>query len=342
MGHLLRRVNFIKPDCPVLRANTSLSLSKEVQMRIINLVFALTKVRVLRLMVLISSFAKVISLNLPLRFATFPLLQYLNYETAPVNKNPSTCDSRLDVNVDVLVSLYKFENFIPVLERSVHSCFSNPRITFHFVLVSGTTLESNWLNGMVAGTHHKVYRVEERIGIYKAWNLAISGGSGEIITNLNADDRRLPHSICSQASELQIETCDGSFGNFILSSNIFDLPDLGSGRLLVSSLGNFDEFVLVDHSKNLMHCAPMWRRSLHNKFGKFDESLKSAGDTDFWLRVMSGGGKFSRYEAVTAVYFHNPDGLSSSTSSLGHNEWRSVRDAYLHRKHLSNSKRLKN
>jgi hypothetical protein len=29
----------------------------------------------------------------------------------------------------------------------------------------------------------------------------------------------------------------------------------------------------------------MWRRSLHQLHGYFDESYKSAGDYDFWLRV---------------------------------------------------------
>jgi hypothetical protein len=302
-------------------------------MRSVKLVFALIKVRVLRLNLLVFSLAKVLSLGLPFRFGTFPFLKFLNYETLPPLKSATECILKLNTHVDVVISLYKFYKYIPVLERSLQSCFLNPRITFHFVLVSGDTSERNWLLGLVNDTHHKVYQIENRIGIYSAWNIAIEGGSGELITNLNADDLRLPHSICCQALALQEESHDGSYGNFILSTDIFSSLENKSHKALVSDLGNFSEAVLVNQSQNMMHCAPMWKRTLHNRFGMFDESLKSSGDTEFWLRAMAGGAKFSSYTPVTAIYFHNPEGLSSSLSSSGHREWQSVRDSHLRRKH---------
>jgi GT2 family glycosyltransferase len=73
----------------------------------------------------------------------------------------------------------------------------------------------------------------------------------------------------------------------------------------------------------------MWRRDLHDQFGLFDETLKSSGDTEFWLRALAKGAKFVYYPEVTAVYFHNPEGLSSSLSSTGHGEWAMVRDRFL-------------
>jgi hypothetical protein len=242
------------------------------------------------------------------------------------------CNLELKANVDVIISLYRFQEYIPVLERSLKSCFSNPRITFHFVMVSGSASEASWLSDLVTETHHKLYQIENRIGIYAAWNLAINKSSGELITNLNADDLRLPHSICCQAVKLQAESTDGSYGNFVLSMDIFSSLREKSEMALVSSLGGFSESVLVDKSQNMMHCAPMWKRTLHDRFGMFDESLKSSGDTDFWLRAMAGGAKFSSYKPVTAIYFHNPEGLSSSLSSSGHREWQSIRDSYLRSK----------
>ena len=304
-------------------------------MRSVRLVFALIKVRVLRLNLLVFSLAKALSLGLPIRFGTFPFLKFLNYETTPPLESAKECNPKLNTHVDVVISLYKFKKYIPVLEKSLQSCFSNPRITFHFVLVSGDTSEKKWLLGLVNDTHHKVYQIENRIGIYSAWNIAIEGGSGELITNLNADDLRLPHSICCQASALQEESHDGSYGNFILSTDIFSFLQHKPDMALVSDLGNFSEAVLVNQSQNLMHCAPMWNRTLHNRFGMFDETLNSSGDTDFWLRAMVGGANFLIYKPVTAIYFHNPDGLSSSLSSSGHREWRSIRDSHLRRKNYA-------
>jgi hypothetical protein len=114
--------------------------------------------------------------------------------------------------------------------------------------------------------------------------------------------------------------------------DIFSSMREKSETALVSSLGGFNESVLVEKSQNMMHCAPMWKRTLHHRFGMFDEYLKSSGDTDFWLRAMAGGAKFSSYEPVTAIYFHNPEGLSSSLSSSGHREWQSIRDSHLRSK----------
>lgn len=301
-------------------------------MRSLRIVFDLVKVRVFRLNLLVSSLGKVIALGLPFRFATFPFLQFIKYARTPILEFNSECNPGLKAKVDVIISLYRFEEYIPVLESSLKPCFYNPRVTFHFVLVAGSPSETSWLSDLVTETHHKLYHIENRIGIYAAWNLAINGGTGELITNLNADDLRLPHSICCQAAVLQAEPTDGSYGNFVLSMDIFSSMREKSETALVSSLGVFNESVLVEKSQNMMHCAPMWKRTLHGRFGMFDESLKSSGDTDFWLRAMAGGAKFSSYEPVTAIYFHNPEGLSSSLSSSGHREWQSIRDSFLRSK----------
>jgi hypothetical protein len=243
----------------------------------------------------------------------------------------TTCNEHLTATVDVVISLYKFEKYKKVLERSVRSCFRNPKITYHFVLVSGSEAEIDWLRSVTKDSHHQVHLVDERIGIYSAWNLAIKCGSSDFITNLNADDLRMPHSICSQTAKLQTESASGSFGNFILTNDILSALDGKNDSWLVSDLGEFNQETLVFHSQNKMHCAPVWKRELHAKIGTFDDTLKSSGDTDFWLRAMEAGYKFVQYQPITAVYFHNPEGLSTSVASSGHREWSRIRDAYIRR-----------
>jgi hypothetical protein len=105
--------------------------------------------------------------------------------------------------------------------------------------------------------------------------------------------------------------------------------------MLLSKLGSFNEKTLVQNSLNFMHCAPMWKRSLHEKLGLFDESLKSSGDTDFWLRALSAGSLFANYAMATVVYFHNPEGLSTSLSSSGRHEWQDIRDRHLRTRYLN-------
>jgi glycosyltransferase involved in cell wall biosynthesis len=53
---------------------------------------------------------------------------------------------------------------------------------------------------------------------------------------------------------------------------------------------------------------PMWRKSLHNEFGYFDDTLICAGDWDFWLRISSKY-KFKRIPEFLGLYYYNKDGI---------------------------------
>lgn len=282
-----------------------------------------------RILLLIRSAGYSIKLGLPLRYSFFPLLPYLSWGYIPSDSETRGCDTQLAKSVDVIVSLYKFEKYRNVLERSLDSCFHNPNITFHFILASGSPTEIAWIQRIVGGSHHKIHLSKTRIGIYEAWNLGVQNGSADFITNLNADDFRLPHSICQQAAHLQHTDVDGSYGNFALSSDIFESLESPKEKHLVSNLGKFDIETLVESSQNFMHCAPIWRRDLHTRFGYFDPSFSSSGDTQFWLRCLVAGARFGLYLPLTAIYFHNPEGLSTSVSSAGSKEWGKIRREYL-------------
>jgi len=291
--------------------------------------FNLVLVRLMRYRLLLVSIRKVFDLKSPFKYATFSLLPEMHRAIHERNGLSQTCESALSKSVDVIISLYRFEKYEKVLRASLMSCFSNTKVTFHFVVVNGTETEISIISSIVAGSHHKMYTPKNRIGIYSAWNLAIQSGAGELITNLNADDLRLPHSICQQAAALENSDCEGSFGNFVLTDDIFSHLDPKTSAGFVSSLGEFNADTLLLRSQNYMHCAPMWRRTLHDQLGYFDESLRSSGDTEFWLRAMTSGARFKLYPSTTVIYFHNPEGLSTSLSSIGHKEWTHIRDKYI-------------
>ena len=282
-----------------------------------------------RIILLVHSALQTTKLGLPLRYSLFPLLPKLRWGFVQTDSAPRGCDSQLEKSVDVIISLYKFEKYRGVLEESLASCFHNPKITFHFILVSGSPSEIDWVQKLVGASHHKIHLSTTRIGIYEAWNLGIQNGYADFVTNLNADDFRLPHSICQQAAHLQQSGKDGSYGNFALSSDIFESLKSPKAKHLVSNLGKFETKTLVEGSQNFMHCAPMWKRDLHTRIGFFDPTLSSSGDTQFWLRCLVSGAAFELYPPVTAIYFHNPEGLSTSVSSAGTKEWGRIRRDYL-------------
>lgn len=53
---------------------------------------------------------------------------------------------------------------------------------------------------------------------------------------------------------------------------------------------------------------PMWRRDLHARHGYLDETFLSAGDYEFWLRLVAGGEQFLHLPEVLGLYLLNPAG----------------------------------
>lgn len=262
-----------------------------------------------------------------LRLARFPLSPTLRPFSGQLpTPYPQNCVDHPPV--DVVVSLFNFHRFKDTLEASLDSCGQNPRVNFLIGAVQPTEDEKVWLETRrVVGNRVRIFA--DRVGIYETWNLLIKSGSSPIVTNLNADDLRLPHSICRMAKELSRSQSAGLFGDFILSETPLVSASETKARLFVSRLPDSFNRDLALKSRNYMHCSPVWKRSLHDLAGFFDESFSTSGDTEFWLRSVRMGERFSKVDLITTAYFHNDDGLSSSVHSKGRVEWERAREMHL-------------
>lgn len=153
--------------------------------------------------------------------------------------------------------------------------------------------------------------------VQETMNLAIKKSTGEFLTLWNLDDTRAYAALEVMSKYLSVdpsvdlvyaESCQTNKENETLESN--------------SSQGNLYEHSHLDFSKeNMIKCLPgplpMWQRSMTNKIGLFDESLKYAGDWDMWLRCVDEGFKFKRIPYVLGLYYMNPEGLSTSSKNSG-------------------------
>ena len=63
---------------------------------------------------------------------------------------------------------------------------------------------------------------------------------------------------------------------------------------------------------NPPHQSPMWRKSLHESHGLFDNKYFSAGDWEMWLRATFGGSKFKKIDGILGLYYFNPTGISTN------------------------------
>jgi glycosyltransferase involved in cell wall biosynthesis len=154
-------------------------------------------------------------------------------------------------------------------------------------------------------------RLENDPGIYAVWNKAIEMSTGEYITNINCDDRRKPDGLEQQAAILMSnKDCDLVYND----SYIVQTPNVSWEDIdpTATQRYNFEQFSKEAMLRgNLPHNNPMWRRSMHNKNGLFDEVLKSCADSDMWMRSVLNGSKFKMIPEILGLYYFNPEGMST-------------------------------
>ena len=174
-------------------------------------------------------------------------------------------------------------------------------------------------------------RLEEDPGIYAVWNQAAQMSTGEYITNVNCDDRRHPKCLENQSKLLY---SDDELDLVYIDSYVVQEPnkqwkDINSQ----TQRYNFEEFSAEAMLRgNLPHNNPMWKRTLHDRFGYFDENYHSAGDWDLWLRCAIGGAKFKKHPEIMGVYYFNPDGISTNPEN---NVWKRKEERDVFQKHLA-------
>ena len=159
-------------------------------------------------------------------------------------------------------------------------------------------------------------RINHRIGIYDAWNVAAQAARGKYLTNANLDDLRRGDSFMLQAGTLDALP----FVDIVYQ----DLYYTFDPRLPFEEIARFGHQttlpVVTAHNMvqyNSPHNAPMWRKSLHDEVGYFDTHYKSAGDYEFWFRCLQAGKVFYKINDPHVAYYQNPKGLSTRPDSRG-------------------------
>lgn len=158
-------------------------------------------------------------------------------------------------------------------------------------------------------------KLDKRYSIYETWNIGIDMASADLISNWNTDDRRTFNSLDVQASTMEEDpTIDICYGPTLTTFIPNETTDSSSST---TGFGCSD----INEMKDLLwnnspHCLPMWRKDLHQRFGKFDTTYFSAADYEMWLRALKGGAKFKKINRLIGSYYRNPIGVSSGSGTL--------------------------
>ncbi len=180
------------------------------------------------------------------------------------------------------------------LEISLVKSFndSNPGILKHIIINDSSELFSPITNGSWA-----------KETIAQTMNRAILNASGKYIALWNVDDLRTEDSLQKQIDLLNSNnTIDCVYADFIKVRNFGETegvlaksPDFDRPLFLRSCFGGFQ----------------MFRKSVCNTVGYFDEQFRSGADFDFWIRIAANG--FMK-RCNTPIGFWRSAGENSSAS----------------------------
>jgi hypothetical protein len=167
-------------------------------------------------------------------------------------------------------------------------------------------------------------------GIYAAWNIAIKQSTGEYLTNANLDDRKFPTFLEELAKKLYTnQDVDAVYANNLLTNMPHETWNNNTSNSLYPSEEFSQEAMLRG---NPLHCMPMWRKSMHEKNGYFEEKYRSASDWEMWLRSAFNGSKFLKLNKSLGLYYFNPKGMSTNQE---HNSWKKKEEKEIFQKYLS-------
>jgi len=230
--------------------------------------------------------------------------------------------------VTALVSTYNSEAFIRgcLEDLTSQTLFSLGRLEI-IVIDSGSRENEREIVREFQGRHPRIrlIRTEQRETIYQAWNRGIRAAGGRYLTNANTDDRHRPDALEVMARELDSD------------------PEIALvyGDVFVTGLPHqtFDSHIRCgyhirpEYAPEIMlsgcHMGPqpMWRRTLHDEIGWFDEEFVSAGDYEFWCRTATRH-PLKHIPQFLGLYFENPEGICNADTSRGAIETDRVKEMY--------------
>ncbi len=244
--------------------------------------------------------------------------------------------------VSAIVSTYNSEKFIEGCIRDLFDqTLYKQGLMEIIVVVSGSQQSEGKILQRIISEHEEykhlvIIKTDERETLYAAWNLAIKASFGKYITNANTDDRHRESALETLAAELdKSPEIALTYGNCWYSKieNMtweqhwslgvrMDFRPNERGRCFRTPT-YFAPALLLYYPFGPQ---PMWRKSVHDEIGLFDETYKAAGDWDFAIRLGQ------RYRALhvdeyLGLHYVGDGTISNRPDITGHENTR-VRNKY--------------
>lgn len=186
-------------------------------------------------------------------------------------------------------------NSAAFIEDNIRSVDSQTCTDYEHIIIDGNSTDDTLkiLNNNKR-EYRKIWNFPPK-GISNALNTGVACANGKYIIHLNSDDFFSSHS---------------TLGVVKKSIEQMKFPDVVYGKITViesdkAIVGTFPNYWVVQQAWSWLlkyinyvpHQATFVRSSVFDKFGKFDESLSSSMDYEYWLRIRS----YTRWEFLDLV-----------------------------------------
>lgn len=211
--------------------------------------------------------------------------------------------------------IFKAENFLQGLIDNILEQEDFQNIEFIFLNPSSPDKSKDILTPYLEKYNNfKFIDLDSDPGLYECWNICVRESSSDIVTNWNPDDRRTKDCVKTLANTLiLLKDYDLIYGLTLITN----VKNQKFENCQSESIFPAEPFSIKNlFFNNSPHCMPAWRKSIHDKFGYFDNSYISAGDGDMWLRAAIGGSKFFFLKKIIGTYYESDSTVSRNKENL--------------------------
>jgi len=205
-----------------------------------------------------------------------------------------------NIKVTVITSLFKCERYLQGYFEAVEKIINKNECEFLLLHNAPTENELKIINSNIRNRKYFVHIVvEKREGLYSTWNRGIRMAKGKYCAIWNVDDIRFANSLVLQADILDKNSQCGLVVGDIIGTDHYGTEGYRyySNKHKISKRNEIFKSCIIT-------CFPMWRKSIHDDIGLFDEQFTCAGDFDLQIRIANNY-EIEYIEKSLGIYLEN-------------------------------------
>lgn len=196
------------------------------------------------------------------------------------------------------------------LLKTIESVVSQTATNFEYIVIDGGSTDESVAVIQQYQDHIRYWVSEPDRGIYHAMNKGIKQAKSEYCQFLNSGDYLLTPDVTERMLQ-EMPQCSILYGNKIREIN---------GKRIIEKSYSGRQITLLDlYRSTIFHATAYIKRSLFDKYGLYDESLKIVSDWKFYLITVGLHNEKVVYRDIDMVWF-DTRGISSTHKDLDKQE----------------------